>query len=216
MLKFLSGILLCTACTWAADTKIENDSVRVLLAVDIPHHKGDFHKHDANRVMIYLDAGDMTLTYQDGHKDQQHWKVNGVAWSAAGGMHTSENIGAAPIRIVEIELKKPAPAKGPYRRRELDPLVIDPAHNVLVFENPQVRVFRSWREAGASEKMHEHAGTGRVAVLLTDLDAQVKTIDGVVSAQKGAVGDAFWSGPVTHSSTNKGQKKFEMVVVEVK
>jgi hypothetical protein len=66
--------------------------------------------HEFNRVMIYLDAGDLDVNYEDGRVDHQHRKVNDVAWSPAGGRHISENVVAKDLRIVEVELKKAAPA----------------------------------------------------------------------------------------------------------
>lgn len=194
--------------------KIDNDAVRVLYANDQPHKPGALHRHALNRVMIYLTAGDQTLKYQDGHVDQQHWKAGQVAWSPAGGLHISENVGDKPLRIIEIELKK-GPSKAPVRNPKLDPVKIDPSHNILLFENAQVRVFRSWREAGGTEMMHEHAGAGRVGVDLTDFNGSVKLLDGSVSTQQSKAGDVSWSGPVTHASTNLGPNRFEMIVVEV-
>ena len=127
--------------------------------------------------MIYLTSGDLNVSYQDGKVDKQHWKAGQVAWSPAGGMHISEDVGTQPLHIIEVELKKP-PSHAPARKRDLDPVAIDPKHNVLLFENAQVRVFRSMREAGGAEMMHEHAGTGRVGVFLTDLNGTVKLADG--------------------------------------
>ena len=218
-IAFFCALFAFCACCFAADNpvKVDNGIVRILSVVDAPHGKGSLHRHEFNRVMVYLDAGDITINYEDGHKDEQHWKAGQVAWSPSGGMHTSENVGSAPIRIIEIELKKPAPATPPVRKPELDPLAIDPAHYSLLFENDQVRVFRSWREAGSPEPLHEHTGVGRATVLLTDLDATVKLQDGSTISQHGLPGDVTWSdGPVTHSSTNIGAKKLEVIVVEVK
>src|SRR5580698_9702447 len=134
---------------FAADdprVKIDNDLVRVLNVVDQPHTPSALHRHELNRVMVYLNAGDLTVRYQDGHVDEQHWTAGQVAWSPAGGMHVSENVGTKPLKIVEVELKNAKPVK-PVRDPKLDPVVIDPAHNILLLENAQVRVFRSWREA---------------------------------------------------------------------
>jgi hypothetical protein len=64
--------------------------------------------------------------------------------------------------------------------------------------------------------MHEHTGAGRVAVLLTDLDANVRVANGSTSALRAWSGDVLWSGTVTHATTNLGSKEFAMVVVEVK
>jgi quercetin dioxygenase-like cupin family protein len=218
MTKLITTTLLCCAYLSAADdrVKIDNDAVRILKVVDAPHQKSALHRHEFNRVMIYLDAGEMEIIYEDSHKEKQRWKTGQVAWSAAGARHTSENVGSSPLRIVEIELKRPAPATAPVRKRELDPLAIDPKHNHRLFENDQVRVFRSWREPGAAEPMHEHVGAGRATVLLTDLDGSVKLADGTISELHGSAGDVLWSGPVTHSTTNRGSKTSEVIVVEVK
>jgi uncharacterized RmlC-like cupin family protein len=219
--KLLFGIVLSVLCAATAgaqsNVKVDNDFVRIISATDAPHVKGSLHRHQFNRVMVYLDAGDIDINWEGGHTDHQHWKAGQVAWSPAGGMHTSETVGSAPIRIVEIELKQAAPAEPPVRKRELDPLVIDPKHNELLFENDQVRVFRTWREPGASEMMHEHTGRGRVAVFLTDAEGSAKLGDGGVAPLHESADDVLWApGSVMHAITNTGPKKFEAIVVEVK
>jgi len=212
MMWVLAGLLLA----FAVDdrVKIDNESVRVLNVIDQPHHPSELHRHAVNRVMIYLTPGDLTVRYQDGKVDEQHWKAGQVAWSPAGGMHVSENVGGTPLHIIEVELKNAAP-KAPVRNPKLDPVAIDPKHNVLLFENAQVRVFRSWRESGGTEMMHEHAGEGRVGVFLTDLNGTVKLADGSSSPLHVKAGDVSWSAPVTHATTNVGPNRLEMIVVEV-
>lgn len=90
---------------------IENEYVRVVMATDKPEAQPSaLHEHKQNRVMIYLDPGDIQIKYADGRVDNQHWKAGDIAWSPAGGMHTSRNVGPAdskPIRIVEIEVRSP-------------------------------------------------------------------------------------------------------------
>jgi uncharacterized RmlC-like cupin family protein len=194
--------------------KIDNQAVRVLNVVDQPHNPSALHRHELNRVMVYLTSGDLHVRYQDGRVDDQHWKAGQVAWSPAGGLHISENVGTRPLNIIEVELKK-APSKAPPRSPKLDPLAIDPSHNILLFENAQVRVFHSLREAGGTEMMHEHTGAGRVGVFLTDLDATVKLADGSSNALHAKAGDVSWSGPVIHATTNLGPNKLEMIVIEV-
>jgi len=212
-------LALAVALPAAADntTKINNDLVKIELASDMPHHLNARHRHEENRVMVYLDGGDMTLVFDDGHKDEQHWKPGDVAWSPGQDYHTSEDVGSTPMHIVEVVLKKPGPATQPVRSPKLDPVAIDPTHNILLFENDQVRVIRSWREPGGSEALHEHVGRGRVAIFLTDIDERIKNVDGTTSELRGVAGDARWTdGPATHSTTNLGSKKSEVIIVEVK
>ncbi|HEY3739301.1 MAG TPA: hypothetical protein VGL53_05630 [Bryobacteraceae bacterium] len=211
---------LLALLTFAADdprVKFDNDAVRVLKVTDIPHKKSALHKHDLNRVMVYLTAGDLDVTPENGKTIHQQWKAEQVAWSPAGGLHTSENVGSTPLTIVEVELKRHPPASASKRDPKMDPVLTDAKHNNLLFENDQVRVFRSWREAGASETMHEHTGAGRVVVLLTDIHAGVKLPNGATSEMTDKAGGVHWTaGPSTHLGTNLGTKRFDMILIEVK
>jgi uncharacterized RmlC-like cupin family protein len=102
-------LLLPTALLLAQSTHapIENEYVRVVWATDKPVDKpGTLHEHKQNRVMIYLDAGVMRIAYADGHVENQKWKAGEIAWSPANGMHTSQNVGKTPLRIVELEIRK--------------------------------------------------------------------------------------------------------------
>ena len=58
MLKLLTGVLASCAFLSAADdrVKFDNDVVRILKVVDTPHKKSELHRHEFNRVMIYLNA----------------------------------------------------------------------------------------------------------------------------------------------------------------
>src|SRR6185369_8431367 len=71
---------------------VDNATVRILNAVDKPHVPTALHKHDFNRVMIYLDDGDQDITI-DGKVEHHHWKAGEVGWSPTGPMHVSENVG---------------------------------------------------------------------------------------------------------------------------
>jgi hypothetical protein len=118
---------------------VENEFVRVVSVVDQHAAKpGAVHEHKDNRVMIYLDPADINIRYTDpkagGHKDEdQRWKAGDVAWSPSGGLHTSQHVSEKPSRIVEIELRKPAPAKA----------AAQPPSGTFILDNPQVRVYRA-------------------------------------------------------------------------
>jgi uncharacterized RmlC-like cupin family protein len=212
-----AALLLLPAALFAQSKTIEdNATVRIISAVDRPHQATALHKHDFSRVMIYLDNGDQDITI-DGKVEHHHWKAGEVVWSPVGPAHVSENVGAADLRIVEIEVKKPAPASPVKRNPKLDPLVVDRARNTLLFENDQVRVFRNSLAGGTREHWHEHVGAGRAVVLLTPLAARVEAANGDVSPMNGGPGDAFWrQGAVKHRGTNIGTRPSEMVLVEVK
>jgi len=209
-------LLLPIALHAQSTAVVDNPTVRILNAVDLPHKPTPLHKHDFNRVMVYLDTGDQDITI-DGKVEHHHWKAGDVVWSPTGPMHVSENVSPGNLRIVEIEIKKPAPAAPLKRNPKYDPLAIDRAHNKLIFENDQVRVFHSSLAPGSHEKWHEHVGAGRAVVLLTPVAARVEALNGEASPMNGAAGDAFWrEGPVRHRGVNIGSKPAEMVIVEVK
>jgi len=110
---------------------LQNDYVRVLMGIDQPVDKpGALHEHKQNRVMIYLDPGDMQIRYADGKIDNQHWKQGDIAWSPANGMHTSQNVSSKPIHIVEVELRNQGNAAAPSAKG-------------AILDNAQVSVSRS-------------------------------------------------------------------------
>ena len=129
---------------------LQNDYVRVLMGIDQPVNKpGPPHEHKQNRVMIYLDAGDMQIKYADGKVENQHWKQGDIAWSPANGPHTSQNVSSKPIRIVEVELRNEGHAGASSVKG-------------AVLENAQVSVYRgsSAPEAGVHfVAVDEKAGT---------------------------------------------------------
>src|ERR1035441_7426430 len=216
-MRSLPLALLPLALVAQTTVAVDNPRVRILTALDRPHQPTPLHKHDFNRVMIYLDTADQDISHPGADTEHLHWKAGDVAWSPADGMHISENVSDAALRIVEIEIKRRVPPFPPKRARNLDPLVIDSAHNRLIFENPQVRVFRSIRNSGDREKWHEHAGAGRAAVLLSDLSARIESANGKLTSMNGAPGDVFWTdGYIKPRTSNLGTRPSDLIIVELK
>ena len=92
--------------TWGlyaeSTTVLDNATVRVISAVDHPHQKGALHKHDSNRVMIYLQAGRQNFEYPDEKKKMVvTWKPGEAKWSPAGGMHIAEIVSNDPVSIID-------------------------------------------------------------------------------------------------------------------
>jgi prepilin-type processing-associated H-X9-DG protein len=117
---------------------IENEYVRVVWATDKPVAKpGSLHEHKQNRVMIYLDSGTIQIAYADGHVEKPEWKAGDIAWSPASGMHTSQNVGTTPVRIVEIEVRKGSAEMKAGAYKSID--------------NAQVHVYRSAKAPAAGK-----------------------------------------------------------------
>jgi mannose-6-phosphate isomerase-like protein (cupin superfamily) len=138
------GLLLAPAAVLLAQSRtppVENEFVRVVMATDQPVAKpGPLHEHKQNRVMIYLDSGDIQIQYADGRVDDQHWKAGDIAWSPAGGMHTSQNVSSIPMRIVEVELRNLELGNLGLRKQGKTASKPNPA---AALDNSQVLVYRA-------------------------------------------------------------------------
>jgi quercetin dioxygenase-like cupin family protein len=188
---------------WAQDAesvKIDSPQARVLLATDQPHQRSALHEHPLNRVMVYLDDGQMVFTTQSGKVETLKVKAGEVRWSPAEGPHTSENTGARPLRIIEIELKnKPQTA---VAMPDLDPLKADPKHYKLEFENSQVRVLRVRFGPKESGVQHEHK-LNHIVVYLTD-------------QARGKAGEVRLDEAMTHTEQNPLDHPVERLAIDLK
>ncbi len=198
----------------ASRTILENDKVRVLEAVDQPHSPSAPHKHDYNRVMIYLQPGTERITPEGGAPVMLQWRAGEVKWSPASGTHVSEVTSGAPVTMIEVELKNAAgPAKSVTTA--LDPVKVDPSDYRVEFENQQVRVVRVRMAAKHAVPLHEHQ-LDRVVVYLTDQDTKITTPDGKSETVQHKAGEASWGGATEHREENVNSSPFEAVVVELK
>src|SRR5688572_10562877 len=112
MLRFTLSLLLSTAALVAADpvppkVALENEFVKVIDVTAQPHEKTRMHEHKINRVMVYLNAGSQHFEWQQGRPSDLKWSAGEPLWSPAAGMHIAEITSDRPVRIIEIELKKP-------------------------------------------------------------------------------------------------------------
>ena len=182
------------------NVKLDTPQARVLTVTAQPHRPSPLVEHPLNRVMIYLDAGQVTWTSEAGKVEKIDFKAGQVRWSPAGEPYKNENVTDHPIRIVEISLKNTAPKPLPITK--LDPVVVDSRHYKVELENDQVRVLRiryGPRENGA---MHEHI-LNRVVTYLTD-------------HPNAKAGEVHLSGAATHTEENAFDQAVERVAVELK
>jgi len=217
-MRLTAILLLCGAAVSAQpapDTvKLDNESVRVSFLTDQPRTKTPLHRHELNRVMIYLDPIELVLRYQDGQIDHQRWSKGNVAWSPGGKLHTGENLIDHTARVVEVELKKP-PSGKPLVTAGRDPLKVNPKNVKLEFENEYVRVLRCKYVANVREPLHEHAGEGRLTVALDDVVLKVTTQGAEDRTVKLAAGQSSWSlGPVVHAA--QADRAVDLIVLELK
>jgi len=181
--------------------RIDDPRVRVVVATEQPHKPSEMHEHKMNRVMIYLDDGEMTYKSAAGKVERIKFKKGDVKWNPATGLHISENVGDKPFQMVEIELLN-KPQSPPPTLSKMDPLALDPKHYKKEFENEQTRVLRV--RFGPKEKGVEHEHTfSNVVVYLND-------------QARGKTGEARLDGPRTHTEENPLDHAVERVSIELK
>ncbi len=215
LLSAASSAFAFAAGTADDRVKIDNDQARVLIVSSAPGVKSELHDHKVNRVMIYLDAGKMTLTDTAGKVDTLNFKAGEALWSPATGQHVSLNVSDHPVRIVEVELKSKPGGTGPANPAPLDWVKVDPKRYKVEMENDQVRVVRA--RYGPHEKgvMHEHP-FNLLVTFLTEAKLKVTTPEGESKVATKAPGDLAWGGPAKHIEENLNDKPLEVIVVEFK
>jgi uncharacterized RmlC-like cupin family protein len=193
-------------------TVVENEYVRVLDVTDNSTAKGRLHEHSMNRVMIYLNTGKQKLEYADGRTVALDFEPGTALWSPAGGMHTSQNVGGAPFRVIEVELKN-TPGKTVFG--PLDPVRVDPAHYKVTHDYPQARVIRVQVGGRKSIPLHEHV-PNRVIVFVSDTHTRAIDESGNALETDVKAGEVRWAGAAKHREENLSDRPFDVVVVELK
>lgn len=112
------GILGTTALTSYASTLtaeknsshiiLENDMVRVKEAIFMPgdKHPG-MHTHEFAHVGVPLDDGKLTFHYPDGKSETMELKRGSAGFREAKVTHEAINMGDKPVRVIEVEIKRP-------------------------------------------------------------------------------------------------------------
>jgi squalene-hopene/tetraprenyl-beta-curcumene cyclase len=181
--------------------KLETPQVRVYTATLQPHAPVvSKNGHATNRVLIYMDDGAMTVMENAGNNSKIAFTRGDVRWRPSGGAYTAENTSEHPIRILEIDLKA-APA-GPAPPTALDPVVVDPKHYQVEFENEFVRVLRVHFGPGEKGATHQHI-LNRVVFYVND-------------QPNARADDVRMSGAATHAEANDSARPAERIAVEIK
>jgi len=95
-----------------------------------------------------------------------------------------------------------------------DPLLADPEHWRLEFENERVRVTRAKVGPREIERMHQHS-LPAVVVYLTDQDIQRTLPDGTTRKVHINAG-VRWVEPNAHQVENLAEKPFELIRIDLK
>jgi len=184
----------------SSDVKIESPQARVRVVTRQSHQPITGYDRSLNRVLVYIDSGQMIDTPAGGKPRKIDFKAGDVRWNPAQDMHTSESISDHPIRIVEVELKNTSPAAASFSA--IDPLKADPKHYSLVLENNQVRVLRVRFGPNEHGEMHEHT-LNHIVVYLND-------------QARGKTGEVRLDEPMKHTEQNPLDHAVERIAIDLK
>jgi quercetin dioxygenase-like cupin family protein len=186
--------------------EIENAWVRVLRVKQSPHEKSPEHQHPASVAVYLTDIHQRVNGMEVSHKSGE------VAWFEAA-KNTEENLSDRPLEYVLVELKPGAPkAKGwPVA---LDPVKLNPAHELVPFENDRVRVLRTILEPHLKGPTHDHPSY--VVVYLTELHTTMTLADGKQVDNPRRPGEVAFREPYRHTTENVGDRTAVEIQIELK
>ena len=202
--SFIVGVAILRAqnapAPAAITPKLDTPQVRVYVATLQPRTPSIARTgHATHRVLIYMDDGRMTR--KEGNDESTiDFKRGDVRWRPASGAYVAENIGNQPIRILEIDLKGPPTGQAP--KTALDPVVVDPQHYKVEFENEYVRVLRVHFGPHEKGQSHEHI-LNRVVFYVND-------------QPNAKADDVRISGAATHVESNESEHSADRIAVEIK
>ena len=101
-------------------------------------------------------------------------------------------------------------------KKSLDPLVVDPQHYHLDFENQYVQVTREHMGPHGTMPMHQHLPPGALIVFVTARKNRLTTPDGKSQVFNNPPGGIQWAGPATHRSENLNDADFEAIRIQPK
>jgi quercetin dioxygenase-like cupin family protein len=102
----------------------------------------------------------------------------------------------------------------PTSAGKADPVKVDARHYKVEFENESVRVLRISYAPGEKSVMHYHPAS--VAVYLSDGKTRMTTPDGKSEDIPAKAGAATWTPAGSHLPQNVGDKRSELILVELK
>jgi len=197
----------------------ENQYVQVTREHMGPHGSMPMHQHlPPGALIVFITARENRLTNADGKSDITRNKPGDIQW-AGPAIHRSENLMNADFEAVRIQPKEPpaGAAPKPAPAEKMDPVVTDPQHYKVEFENQYVRAIRVKIGPHEKLKMHRHPDTGAVIVLLTDQDMRQQHPDGKTTENHAKAGTSRWAPPdAGHIDENIGDKPVELIRVELK
>ena len=98
--------------------------------------------------------------------------------------------------------------------RLIDPVMADPKHYSIEFENDQVRVVRIKYGPHEASVMHDHVAG--MAVFITDQKSEFIFPDGTKEIVSAKAGETRWMDAFSHLPRNLSDEEMELVYIELK
>jgi hypothetical protein len=205
--------------------EFDNAFVRVLRVTYGPHAKSPMHQ-DAGpgAIVVSLTDENTRLIGPDHASREVHLKSKQFRWEssnqgaghAAETAYSEENLSEHPYETIRIEVKHAAAKSSKDQAMgKLDPLLVDPQHYHLEFENEFVKVIRCRIPPHDKVAMHHHP-VNSVVLFLTDQNLLQATPDGHSFEAHAPAGKVIWTDPVTHMGKNMTDKPYEYIRVDLK
>ena len=99
-------------------------------------------------------------------------------------------------------------------QKSLDPLVVDPQHYHLEFENEFVKVIRCRIPPHDKVAMHHHS-VGSVIIFMTDQNLRQTLPDRTTQEAHRKAGEVVWGQPTTHMGENYTDQPYEYIRVDI-
>jgi quercetin dioxygenase-like cupin family protein len=95
-----------------------------------------------------------------------------------------------------------------------DPVIVDPRHYTVEYEDERVRVLRIRYAPGEKSSMHSHPAS--IAVMVTDCKVRMNYPDGRSEFIDASAGTVVPMPAVEHLPENVGDRPFEVIEIELK
>lgn len=90
--------------------QFENEQVKVWRTVIMPNQPLKMHRHERDRVIVTLKAGELDVVQHTGEKSKLVFEKGKAYWMTKdpqNKFHADVNQGDEPVEVMVIELKKP-------------------------------------------------------------------------------------------------------------
>lgn len=158
--------------------EFENDQIRILRARYAPHERLETHSHPA-KAEVQLTDGSVRIFTPDGKSFDDPGSAGEFFWLPPT-KHAVENLGNAPLEIIQIEMKEAVAPSVPTPAPSHTAIAVPPEpvplheepHHRWKFEDQYVRVFEVVLMPGEYTLFHTHSYNKGIDVQLSDAVVQ--------------------------------------------